>query len=325
MASTRSLGHRRTLRQIITSRQWRRTTAFYLFILPWLLGLICLSLFPLAVGLLTSFTNYDGLNINSLKFVGLRNYQRAIALDPDARFAFGRTLAWTALNLPIYLALSFILALILNQGVKGRGIFRTAYYLPSVVPAVALVWIWKIFLDKNYGLLNGLISVFRPGTAIPWLSTYALQGLTVISVWGGLGAGMVVFLAGLQGIPDELVEAAQIDGAHMLQVFRHITIPLLTPVIFFLVVNGLIGSFQQLVLPQLLTTGSISGGRPVPPRSVYLYMIHVDRQIFGLQRFGYGMALLWMIFVVIALLTFLVFRTERYWVHSEAEARGESA
>ena len=134
---------------------------------------------------------------------------------------------------------------------------------------------------------------------------------------------MVVFLAGLQGIPEELVEAAQIDGANKLQVFRHVTIPLMTPVVFFQLINGLIGSFQALVLPQLLTTGSISGGRPVPPRSVYLYMIHVDRQIFGLQRFGYGSALLWMIFVVIATLTVIVFKTEKYWVHSEVSARGE--
>ena len=110
-----------------------------------------------------------------------------------------------------------------------------------MVPAVALVWIWKIILDKNYGLLNGLISIFRPGTAIPWLSTYALQGLTVISIWGGLGGGMVIFLAGLQGIPDSLIEAAEIDGANKLQVFWNVTIPLMTPVIFFQLINGLIG------------------------------------------------------------------------------------
>jgi multiple sugar transport system permease protein len=324
MAITQSLARRRTLRRFLASRKVRRTAAFYTFIGPWLIGLVCLSLFPMIVGFLTSFTNYDGLNIGNLKFVGLSNYQRAFALDPDARFAFTRTLAWAVLNLPLWMILSFILALILNQEVKGRGVFRTLYYLPSVVPSVALVWIWKIFLDMNYGLLNGLISVFRPGTAIPWLSTYALHGLTVIAVWGGLGAGMVIFLAGLQGIPDELVEAAQIDGANKLQVFWNITIPLLTPVIFFQLINGLIGSFQQLVLPQLLTTGSISGGRPVPPRSVYLYMIHVDRQIFGLQRFGYASALLWMLFVVIASLTYLVFKTEKYWVYSEVETGGES-
>lgn len=323
MASVQSLTRQSAFRRRVTSRKWRRTTAFYVFILPWLLGLVFISLSPMLIGFVTSLTNYDGLNLNNLKFVGFRNYTRAFTLDPDARFAFTRTLAWAALNLPVWMTLSFALALILNQNVKGRGIFRTLYYLPSVVPPVALVWIWKIFLDQNYGLLNGLISLFRPGTAIPWLSTYALHGLTVIAIWGGLGGGMVIFLAGLQGIPEELVEAARIDGANRLQVFRHVTIPLMTPVIFFQLISGLIGSFQQLVLPQLLTTGSISGGRPVPPRSVYLYMIHVDRQIFGLQRFGYGAALLWLIFVVIATLTVIVFKTEKYWVHSEAGARGE--
>lgn len=324
MALTRSLTHRGTFQQLIRSRKFRRTATFYIFIAPWLFGLIFISLLPMLVGLLTSFTNYDGLNINNLKWVGLSNYHRAFVLDPDAKFAFSRTLVWAGLNLPLWMALSFILALILHQEVRGRGIFRTLYYLPSVVPSVALVWIWKIFLDMNYGLLNGIISIFRPGTAIPWLSTYALQGLAVISIWGGLGGGMVIFLAGLQGIPDELIEAAQIDGANKVQIFWSITIPIMTPVIFFQLVSGLIGAFQTLVLPQLLTTGSISGQRPVPPRSVYLYMIHVDRQIFGLQRFGYGAALLWMIFVVIALLTLLVFKTEKYWVHSEISARGEA-
>jgi ABC-type sugar transport system permease subunit len=300
-----------------TSRARRRTVAFFMFIVPWLLGFVFLMVIPLVVGFLGSMTNYDGLNLDNIKFLGLRNYTRAFT-DSDTRFAFGRTLLWAAINLPSWIILSFILALILNQDVRGRGLFRTLYYLPSIVPAVATVWVWKIFLDKNVGLLNGIISIFRPGTAIPWLSTYALQGLTAVSVWGGLGWGMIVFLAGLQDIPDELVEAARIDGANTLQVFRHVTIPLVTPVIFFVLVNGLIGSFQALVIPLLLASGGGSTGLPpVPPRSVYLYMIHVYHQIFDLARFGYGLALVWILFALIAVLTVVVFKTERYWVHSE--------
>ena len=316
MVTVQPHARRRGLGRLLTSRRWRRAMAAYAFIAPWLIGFVFLGVIPLLVGILTSMTNYDGLNLPTIKFLGLSNYTRAFS-DPDVRFSFGRTLQWSVLNLPAWMVLSFILALILNQEVAGRGVFRTMYYLPSIVPAVATVWVWKIFLDRNYGLLNGMISVFRPGTAIPWLSDHALLGLTAISIWGGLGGGMVILLAGLQGIPDELIDAARIDGANSFQVFLKVTIPLMTPVIFFQLINGLIGSFQQLVIPLLLTGGGSSGQPPVPPRSVYLYMIHVNRQIFNLQRFGYGTALLWLLFIVIMALTLLVFRTARYWVYSE--------
>jgi multiple sugar transport system permease protein len=305
----------------MSSRTWRRTITFYLFIAPWLIGFVLLQVVPLIIGFLTSLTNYDGLNLATIKFVGLDNYARVFT-DPDATFSFGRTLRWSALNTPAWIILSFVLALILNQDIRGRGVFRTLYYLPSVIPVVATVWVWKIFLDANYGLLNGMISLIRPGTATRWLSEYALQSLTAISVWGGLGSGMVIFLAGLQGIPGELEEAARIDGANTLQVFRHVTIPLMTPVIFFQLVLALIGSFQALVVPLLLATIG-AGQASVPPRATYLYMIHTYRQIFVYQRFGYGTAMLWLLFVVIMALTLLVFRTARYWVHYEVAVEGE--
>jgi multiple sugar transport system permease protein len=320
MEASLAPARRPPLRRFLGSRRWRRRFWFYFFISPWLLGFIFLWVVPLALGFATSLTNYDGLNLASLKFVGMLNYARAFTTDPDAGYALAQTLKWTVLNLPAWIILSFILALILNQKVRGRGLFRTLYYLPSVVPTVALVWIWRIILDRNVGLLNALISLFRPGTALQWLSVYALQGLTVVAVWTGLGGGMVVFLAALQGIPNELVEAARIDGAGQLQVFRHITIPLLTPVIFYVVVQGLIGSFQQYIIPQLLTgtggAGSASLAK-VPARSVYLYMSHTNRQIFVMQKFGYGTALLWLLFIFVAVLTILLFRTSRYWVYTE--------
>ena len=319
MAAIQSGTRRLGIQRHMSRRVWRRTVAFYLFIAPWLLGFVLLGIIPLILGLLTSLTNYDGLNLATIKFLGVRNYTRAFA-DPDVRFSFGRTLWWGALNTPAWLILSFILALILNQAVKGRGLFRTLYYLPSIIPAVATVWVWKIFLDQNYGLLNAIISLFRPGTAVPWLSEYALAGLTAIAVWGGLGGGMVIFLAGLQGIPDEVVEAARIDGANALQVFRYVTLPLMTPVIFFQLVLALIGSFQQLTLPLLLGKGS--GQLAFPPRGIYLYMLNTYYQIFVYQRFGYGTALLWLLFIVVMLLTLLVFRTARYWVYSEVSLEG---
>jgi multiple sugar transport system permease protein len=307
------------------NRAQRRALTFYLFITPWVLGLVLLGLVPLVLGILTSFTNYDGLNLATIKFLGLKNYTRAFE-DPDVGFSLYRTVLWGLLNLPAWLLLSFGLALILNQDVKGRGFFRTAFYLPSLIPATAAVAAWWIILERNYGILNAAISLFRPGTAIGWLSDYALPGMTTIAVWTGLGAGMIIFLAGLQGIPGELVEAARIDGANTWQVFRHVTLPLMTPVLFFQLVLGLIGAFQQLNLPLLLTSAG-QGVTSVPPRPIYLYMIHTYRQIFVSGRYGYGSALLWMLFILVVILTAFVFMTEKYWVYSEAsveEGRGAS-
>jgi len=297
------------------SRSQRRRRTFFLFVSPWLVGFILLTVFPLAFGLVISLTNYDGLNLFNLHFTGTKNYVTAFG-DPNVQYTFGRTLFWAALNLPAWLILSFLLAVVANQKVRGIGIFRTLFYLPSVIPAVGLVWTWKILLEKNFGLLNAILDFFRPGTAVGWLTDQAMYGVTGMAVWNGLGAGMIIFLAGLQGVPDELVEAAQIDGANQGQVMWHITLPMMTPVIFYQLVMGLIGAFQQLTIPWLATTNaSVS----VPPRSVYLYMINVYQQIFGVGRFGYGMALLWLLIIVIFALTVLVFRTQRYWVFSEAE------
>jgi len=308
----------------MSSRERRQAGAFYLFISPWLLGFIFLSVVPLLVGLLISFSNYDGLNLMEVKWVGLRNYTRALG-DTETQYALQRTALWALLNVPLWLAVSFGLAMLMNQNVRGRGFFRTIFYLPSAVPVVATVWIWKIYLDKNYGLVNGLLGLIRPGTALPWLTDYALQSLTAISLWTGLGSGMVIFLAGLQGIPTELEEAARIDGANGFQVWRHVTLPLMTPVLFFQLVLAIISSLQAYVVPMLISPGSGNGLNNLPPRGVYLYMIHTFQQIFVFKRFGYGIAMLWLLFILIIVLTFLVFRTQRYWVYYETEVEEKKA
>ncbi len=310
-----------TPRKRTLTRRQRRTVYFYAFIAPWFIGFILLGVFPLVVGFLTSLTNYDGLNLLNLKFQGIGNYVRAIG-DPEVAFSFKRTLLWLVVNLPIWLALSFGLALILNQGIKGQGVFRTLYYLPSIVPGAAAILAWKIILDKNNGLLNGLLSIFNPGTAVGWLSNYALEGMTMISVWTGLGAGMVIFLAGLQGIPEELTEAAKIDGANSLQNFRYITLPLMTPVIFFQLILGLVGAFQQLNLPLLLNNVGLTGSGAVPSRAIYLYMIHTYSQIFTFRLYGYGTALLWMLFIGTIVVTAFFFWSQKFWVYSEGGSDG---
>ncbi len=218
------------------------------------------------------------------------------------KFSVGRTLLWGGVNLPLWLVLSFLLALILNQDVKGRGVFRTIFYLPTLVPVAIAITAWRIILEPNFGMLNNLISQFTPEpVAIKWLSDYALFGMAGISIWLGLGFGMIIFLAGLQGIPDELKEAARIDGANDWQVFRHIILVLMTPIIFFQLVQGLIGAFQQLNLPLLITQVGITS-TSVAPRPIYLYMIHTYQQIFTNGRYGYGTALLWLLFIGIVVI-----------------------
>jgi multiple sugar transport system permease protein len=296
-------------------RSLRRRNAFFLFISPWLAGFVLLTVFPLIFGLVISLTNYDGLNLFNLHFVGLKNYANAIQ-DPKVMLTFDRTLVWVALNLPIWLVFSLLLAVIVNRKVRGIGIYRTLFYLPSIIPAMGLVWTWKILLDKNFGLVNAIISFFQPGTAIGWLTDQAMFGVTAMALWNGLGAGMIIFLAGMQGIPDELIEAAKIDGASNFRVFWNITLPILTPVIFFQLIMGLISAFQMFSIPWLATT---SGSVAVPPQNIFLYMINVYQQIFVVGRFGYGLAILWILIAVILVLTFIVFRTQRIWVYSEME------
>ena len=305
-------------RKRLLTRNQRRTLTFYAMISPWLLGFILLAVFPLIIGVLTSFTNYDGLNIDTFKWVGFANYERGLFEDPDVVFSLKRTLIWGALNLPLWMIISFGLAMILNQKVKARGVFRTIFYIPSLIPIAAAITAWRIILEKNFGMLNHLISQFTPEpVAIGWLTDYAMPGMTMIAVWSGLGGGMVIFLAGLQGIPTALLEAAKIDGANSWQSFRHVTLPLMTPVIFFQLILGLIAGFQQLNLPLVLSgVGGAVGA--VPPRAIYLYMIHTHRQIFVMGRYGYGTALLWMLFIGVLILTGVVLWTQKYWVYYDA-------
>jgi multiple sugar transport system permease protein len=302
-------------------RAWRETRSFYLFIAPWLIGFVALNLLPLVLGLVTSLTNYDGFNLDNLKFRGLANYSRVLE-DDDVLYSFGRTLIYTAVNVPLGITLALALAMLLNQTLVGRGFFRTLFYLPHIIPIVAVVWIWRIFLDQNFGILNAMISLVRPDTGIRWLVDYPTQVVVALALWTGVGGGMVIFLAGLQGVPNELKEAARIDGASGWGVFRHVTLPLLTPVVFFQLILSVIGSLQVLVAPMLLTGTQLGA---LPPRDNYFYVVHVYQQVFANQRFGYGTALLWLLFLVIVLLSLLVFRSSRYWVYYEVDQEGAKA
>ncbi|MCD6519601.1 MAG: sugar ABC transporter permease, partial [Anaerolineae bacterium] len=207
---------------------------------------------------------------------------------------------------------AFFLALLLNQKIPGMPFFRTIFYLPSLVPATANAILWLFVLQPQIGILNTLLRLIGI-QGPPWLgsSKWALPALIIMSLWG-TGSGMVIYLAGLQGIPEYLYEAAKIDGANELQQFFHVTIPMMTPVIFFNLIMGIIGTFQTFNQAYIMTQGG-------PGRATYFYVYYLYRNSFDYYRMGYGAAMAWFLFAVILFLTLLNFRLSKMWVFYEAE------
>ncbi len=292
----------------------RRHLAFYLFISPWFLVFLAFGLYPLLYGLYLSFTNYVGFNIHNLRFVGWQNYS-SVFRDTDAMYALGRTLLITAIYVPLNTLFGLLLAMALNRKERLVGMFRAMYYLPSIVPVVSVGLIWKLIYAGQNGILNVWLHALGL-RSVNWLGyDYATGSLLIVLLWGA-GSGILINLAGLKGISGDLYEAAAMDGAGGLRKFRHITLPMMTPVIFYNVVMGTIHGLQLYLLPILLS-GSELLHPPIRPN--YLYVVHAFQQVFAFQRYAYGMALLWVMFVVIILLTVVVFATSRLWVHYETE------
>jgi multiple sugar transport system permease protein len=308
----------------MTARARREARDFFVMISPWLLGFIFLSVVPLLLGFATSFTNYNGLNLRQLKFVGLDNYKRAVDLgNKDFWLSLGNTFKYMFIAVPVGQVLAMGLAALMNQKIKGRPFFRLMYYIPSVLPLAAAARAWSMMWNKNSGLVNALLSLVRPGTAINWIGDHFYL-ILFLYVWWHVGGGMVIYLAGLQGIPEELKEAAVIDGANKVQVFRHVTLPLLSPVIFFQTILGIIGALQILDVPILIYGRAGLSGNVQLPQKYYMYMIYVYSQVFDFQRYGYGVALAWIIFVVVLLLTLAMLFTSRFWVYYEVPQEGEA-
>ena len=304
-----------------THRRWSRYSnrSFYTFIAPWLLGFIFLTLFPMLYALGVSFTNYDGIS-SYWHWVGFRNYIELI-YDSATWFSLGRSVLYVVLVVPLSIMGGLGLALLINRPVRGVGIFRTIFYLPAVVPIVASAITWRLIFDPDTGPLNGLLEIFHLPD-VNWLGDSTVFLALIILVLWGMGSGMILSLAGLQSIPQELKEAAIVDGANPWQSFFSVTLPMLTPVLFFQVVTGIIASLQVLVQPLLLSSSGVSGDANILatlPRSNYLYMVNVYAQFFSNQRFGYGAALLWVLFFFILLMTLLVFRSSALWVFYEVE------
>ncbi|WP_027487461.1 carbohydrate ABC transporter permease [Allorhizobium undicola] len=288
---------------------WRQSLPGYLFLAPWLVGFIGLTLGPAIVSLYLSLTDYNLLQ--SPRFVGLANYVRIAAEDDKFATSLRVTLVYVVLSVPLKLAFALLVALLLNRGIRGLPVYRAIFYLPSLLGAsVAISILWRQLFDGD-GLVNivlwNLFGIEGPS----WISNpdYALYTLVVLAIWQ-FGSPMIIFLAGLRQIPTDLYEAANLDGASKIRCFFKITLPLLTPVIFFNAVVQTIDAFKAFTPAYIISSGT--GG---PIDSTLFYTLYLFQEAFGYFRMGYAAALAWILVIIIAFFTAFSFLTSRYWVH----------
>ncbi|AIE87793.1 carbohydrate ABC transporter permease [Fimbriimonas ginsengisoli] len=284
----------------------RQNLLGYAFIAPWLIGFLVFTAAPFISSIYLSFTRYD--IVTSPHWVGAANYASLLHDDPLFWKALGITIKYAFVAVPLGIVAGVGLALLLNADVRGISVYRTIFYLPSIVPAVAgsVVFIW--LLNPQVGLVNSILKLFGV-TGPNWLndSKTAFWSLVMMGLWG-VGGSMVIYLAGLKDIPVHLYEAAVIDGASGAQRMRRITLPMLTPVIFFNLVMGIIGAFQYFTQAYVMTQGG-------PEESTTFYALYLFQRAWKYLDMGYASAMAWVLFVLVVTLTALVFRTQRKWVH----------
>jgi multiple sugar transport system permease protein len=303
----------------MSSRNRSRGWTGWAFTALWIVGFGVFLLYPVVASFYYSFCDYSILT--SPVFIGLENYEKLVQ-DDVFWLSLKNTVIYAGFSVPLGMVVSLALALLLNVEVKGRAFFRTIFYLPSIVPIVAATMLWLWIFNGQFGILNW---VLRPilglfgGTPPAWLGdpAWAKPALILMSLWG-VGNSMVIFLAGLQDVPKELYESAAIDGASPWRRFWHITLPTISPVVFFNLIMGIIGSLQ--VFTQVWVIGSAIGPNlnPLdgyPSRSTLMYTIYLFSTAFYDLRMGYASALAWVLFIIIAVLTWLATRAANRRVH----------
>jgi multiple sugar transport system permease protein len=286
----------------------REALAFYAFALPWLIGFLAFTLYPMLASTYYSFTTY---NVVEMRWVGLANYQNLIA-DRKFYWSLWITAKYTLVSVPLNLIAALAVAVMLNQRVPFLSFWRTLYYLPSVITGVAVALLWKWILNPQYGILNYiLLQVFGiQGPRWFWSEQWVIPAFWIMGLWG-IGGAMVIYLAGLQGVPTTLYEAAEIDGANSWQRFRNITIPMISPVILFTLVTNLIFTLQMFTQVYVI---SDTGG---PNNQSLMYVLYLFQNAFRWFRLGYASALAWVLFIIIIALTYLMLRASRRLVYYE--------
>ncbi len=309
--------------RLLDTRNWtlqkREAAAGYIYVAPWIVGFILLTVGPMLASLYFSFTNYNIISPPS--WIGIGNYTELFQ-DPLFWKSLQVTLYFAVLSLPSSLVLGFILAILLNQKIKGIGLWRTIYFLPSVLSGVAVTLLWIMLFNPQIGVVNQILE--KVGIKGPsWLSDplWALPALAIMALWG-VGQNMIIYLAGLQSVPADMYDAAKVDGANALQRFRYVTIPMMSPVLFYNLVLGLIGTFSyftQVYIASNAATREIGG----PARATLFYNLYLFQNAFRYGRMGYASAMAWVLFIIVLILTALIFRSSSLWVYYEGELRGK--
>ena len=309
VAQGRSPAARKTKRGRMERREER---AFYLFISPWIIGFILFSAGPVIGSFAISFSQWSMLSAPS--WTGPTNYQRLVS-DPLFWQALSNTLYFAVGSVGLGLIFSLLLALLLNQQVKGMALFRTIFYLPSVCSGVAVAILWTTIFNPDFGLLNSALHAVGI-TGPQWLAdpSWAMPAMIVMSLWG-VGGSMVIYLAGLQGIPVHLYEAAGLDGAGPLRKFWHVTVPMMSPIIFFNLIVGIIGSFQAFIQMYVMTNGG-------PANATLVYLLYLYRTAFEDFDMGYASALAWVLFLILLAITLVQLALAKRWVYYEGGLKG---
>jgi multiple sugar transport system permease protein len=297
----------------ISRKAFKRNLSGWLFASPWIIGFILWTLGPMIASLFIAFTEWD--LITSPRWVGLANIKLMFD-DALVGQALKVTTIYALVSVPIHLAVGLLLAVLLNSQISWLRFYRTAYYMPSVLSGVAVALLWRWLFSAEFGLFNTLLSYF--GIVGPsWLGDerWALPSLILMSVWG-VGAGVIIYLAGLQGIPTDLYEAAQVDGATNWSRFWFVTLPMMTPILFFQLVTGLIAALQIFTQAFIMTKGG-------PNNSTLFLLLYLYRNAFEYFRMGYASALAWVLFLYILALTLVLFRLSDLWVYYEGDDRKE--
>ena len=306
----RSLSQTRVARPRVSPLRRREAIEGFLWISPWIIGFLVFTFGPMVVSLYLSFTRYKiG---DTPEWIGLANYAEAFFADKLFWPSLGRTIYFAVAMVVLGVPLSLLAAVLLNQRLKGTALFRAMFYLPSLTPVVSLAVIWAWLLQPQFGLVNYALSMV--GAKGPdWLTSrvWVIPAIILISLWASVGGGrMIIFLAALQGVPNELYEAAEIDGAGAFARLRYITIPLISPTILFNAIISIIGSLSVFSLAYIATDGG-------PNYGSWFYMMHLYQNAFSYFQMGYASALAWILFVIMMALTMLQMGLSRRWVHYE--------
>jgi multiple sugar transport system permease protein len=308
-----------TARRRASASTRRNTWLGLAFCAPWIIGLLAFRAYPIVAAFWYSFTDYHGMMEPT--FIGVQNYVNLFN-DPDVGGSVGNTLIYTVMAIPAGIASALAIALILNTKMRALPFYRTLFFLPILVPDIALSIVWLQMFNPQFGLVNALIegtaklvglSIVGPG----WLgsTTWAKPTLVLLNVWI-IGQPMIIYLAALQDVPQDLLDAASVDGANWFQRLVSITVPMVTPVIFYQLVTGLIGALQLFSQPFVIT-----GGTGTPAQSMMFYAMQLYREAFEYFNMGQAEAMAWMLFIAVLVLSYVVFRTSAGWVYYGGEER----